>query len=227
MVVGKTGCGKSSLANQIICKDYFKVMQSTSSVTREMTSTNEMVQYKGSSYDITMIDTVGFFDTTGKYDNKDIVEEIREKLKYMAPDGINLVLFIVRVGRFTAEEKHSFSIILKQFRGYVTNISALVITHCEGKSQFARKQIEKDFRESDETKWIADMMTKGIYTVGFPDVSTLDNDEMETRRRKAKMDVEKLHKLISECDEYYLSREILAGGTWYQLKQLIFGSWFK
>ena len=63
-----------------------------------------------------------------------------------------------------------FEFIMNRFCG-ISPISALVVTHCEGVEEEAREDLIRGFRTNQHTADIAKVMQKGIYTVGFPDLS--------------------------------------------------------
>ena len=108
IVLGKTGCGKSTLANKIVCakeekKEPFRVELSYKAVTTEIEGAIEHVKIGEATYTINMIDTIGFGDPKRK--DKDTVEAIKKHMKSRAPEGINLIIFVFKNGRFSVEEK--------------------------------------------------------------------------------------------------------------------------
>ena len=63
IVLGKTGAGKSTVANQILGTNHFEVSTSTQSVTRRVRNGEARLTVDGVDYNIKIIDTVGLFDT--------------------------------------------------------------------------------------------------------------------------------------------------------------------
>ena len=79
----------------------------------------------------------------------------------------------------------------------ISEISALVLTHCERLSEEERDleiaQFEKDHPS------VAELMGKGILAVGFPDSSYVKNETELSERVEA--DKSNLRQLIYSCDE--------------------------
>ena len=125
-------------------------------------------------YRVTVVDTHGSFDTTAKETFEECDAYIEEtKLR------IDLILFVIRKGRFTAAERELFSFIMAKFPknrgipGYpqdILSISALVITECELDDTTKRERLVQEFEVDPSTREIANQMGMGIYPVGFPPV---------------------------------------------------------
>ena len=188
IVVGKTGAGKSTVANVVLnrktalneLEEEFEVKCSLESVTPKCSHRDSIMTDNGKYYNVRVIDTVGLFDTM----NKSVDTTVSDMKQYMlnfCKDGLNLVLFTMREGRFSDEEKVTFDFIIKNFREEISNISALVITHCDIKAEEEREKIIRDFKESSKTANIASFMQKGIFTVGFPSLS--DRQKMKRSLR--------------------------------------------
>ena len=206
IVVGKTGAGKSTVANKIIGDDVFKVSDSLRAVTKRQTHTMVDLEYVDVTYKIKMVDTVGLFDTgESKITNDAIVDKLRTYLIDKCPDGINLVLFVFKKGRFTDEERQTFDIIIKEFKREVSEFSALVITHCAMGTK-ARQEYLDLFTKDSSTRNISSFVKKGIYPVDFP---PLDGDEDEEPSKRTLDDVESLRQLIFSCSEMTLGSDMV------------------
>ena len=205
IVVGKTGAGKSTVANKIIGCDAFKTCNSLESVTKRQTHAIVEMEHGDVTYRIKMVDTVGLFDTGKKITNEVIVENLKTYLTQKCPDGFNLVLFVFRKGRYTAEERETFDIIIKEFRKEVSEFSALVITHCAMGKKGRRKYLDS-FVSDSSTRNISSFAKKGIYPVDFP---PWDEDDDEGPSIRELRDVESLRQLIFSCPEKTLSREMV------------------
>lgn len=214
VVLGKTGCGKSSVANNIAGGDVFEVSDSVAGVTRKTEMTETLLSYGPTEeYTLRLIDTVGLFDHELKA--KEIFKDVKDFFKTKVPEGIHLILFVFKDGRFTPEERKTFKYIMENFKGReVSDISALVLTHCENKSQAAREKCVSDFTKHELTRDIAKFMGKGLFCVGFPQLDTVEDDLREIYERKAMKDVEKLHKLITDSDDLRLSKKFLEDSFW-------------
>ena len=218
IVVGKTGCGKSTVANHMMLKEVFDVKTDVDSVTTRTKHCSANLNYKGSNYKLTLIDTVGLFDTHQR-GNKSIIEDVKSSITTCAPDGLNLVLFVIKQSRFTAEEAETFQFIIDNLRGKIQGLSAMIITCCENKNKKSRDEIIKKFRESQTTAKYADFMTKGIYTVGFPNESEMDEEDIPRMKEKMKKDEEQLHELIAGATTKCLKEEIRNETWWDKIKK--------
>ena len=115
-----------------------------------------------------------------------MLDEINFSIKINAPDGLNLVLFVVKEGYRVAEEAEVFQGIKQNLQDNIEEASALVITCCENKSTAAREDIVKKFHSSKSTVKLAEFMKKGIYTVGFPDLYEKDEEDVPNFQEKIK-----------------------------------------
>ncbi len=170
MVVGKTGAGKSTVANAIIGSDNrFRVSSSLQSCTYQSDHCEVMLpdNASGCTYRAKIMDTVGLFDT-GPITNDQTIAALKAYVNTHFSDGINLIIFVLREGRFTPEEKRSLDFIREKFSNEISEISALVITNCDQMTEDARTRLVEEFKTNPLTKDTADFMKAGIYTVGFP-----------------------------------------------------------
>ena len=222
IILGKTGCGKSTLANKILNENRFQVSGKVSSETADIQSEVNIVTIEGTRYQITVTDTVGFFDTKqrNKRFNNVIMKKIISELIKVAPHGLNLIIFVFRNGRFTEEERECFDIVTRHFKTLIEKASMLVITNC-GKKQDVRQAAVKDFVSNEFTKPFANSMQKGIYTVDFPDISEYDDEIAEVLKPRIKSDQAALHKVIAAADSTYLAEEIQNSAFWQRLTSII------
>ena len=103
VVLGKSGASKSTVANNIIGQSAFKVGDSLASVMQKATHTEVFLTASATQYNLKMVDTVGLFDM--KINNKAIVDRVRTYFQKKVPEGVNLVLFVFRKGRYTPKDK--------------------------------------------------------------------------------------------------------------------------
>ena len=209
IVLGKSGCGKSTLANKIICQDgVFEVRNSSlQGATPETKNVIEYVNIEGKVYTINMIDTVGFRDSRSKGAKSD-TEIIKDIIKKRAPEGLNLMIFVLRNCRFTGEEHKAFKEILANFTDMIKDLSLLVITGCDGKTENAREEIIRNFRRDPLTKRFGAIMRKGIYCVGLPDLQDFSEGVKIHASEDMKKDMIPIHRAIVAAREVHLQDEI-------------------
>lgn len=214
IVLGKTGAGKSTVANTILGQEVFPVSTSVQSVTRRIRRGEAKFTAHNVEYNVKLIDTVGLFDT-GAVTNTTTIEEIKTFFREKVTEGVHLVLFVFKEGRFTPEERDTFDFIIKKFSREISEISALVITNCELKSEKARQAIESEFRDVPTTKHIADFVKQGIYVVGFPKIEDIEEEFRPMMEQKVEADKNKLKMLVQSCDsEPKLAKEIFKDSFW-------------
>lgn len=105
LLIGRTGNGKSALANVISDTNKFREIEDSVSETKELEL--EMFKYQGIKYRV--IDTVGIGDT--KLKSKDVLNRVA-KACYEVREGLNQI-FLVIGGRITEEELETYNL-LKQ-----------------------------------------------------------------------------------------------------------------
>ena len=158
LVIGKTGAGKSTVANKIIGENVFPTSGSVGSSTSVNTHYDKVVvdERNGREYTIRMIDTIGFEDTGSedgtKKSNEQIIESVKCYFQTITPEGLHLIIFVFRQGRFTQEEKTVFEFITETFGANIKPLSALVITHCDNQTDEAREEIISNFQKDSLTR---------------------------------------------------------------------------
>lgn len=213
LVIGKTGGGKSTIANKILCMDddkrVFDVQRSYEAVTRRIENQISRIRMGSTTYEINMIDTIGFSDNrkSGAKSNEMIMKEIKKEMQDRAPEGLNLLIFVFKHGRFTEEERVVFDKIQKNFSHLINHISLLLITNCESMVEEAREKVIADFRSDPLTKDFAKMMTKGIFTVGFPDIATINPMFKQGMLQIMRNDISAVHKIIANASSRFLQYE--------------------
>lgn len=206
LLLGKTGAGKSNVANHIVLNTCFRVSDSVLAVTSKTLMTYSVLRLPNIEYELRVIDTPGFFH--GKLTNREVIQDIKTFLKRNVPEGVHLILFVLQYGRLLPDERTTFSYIMDGFKDQdVSNISALVITCCEDKSAWTREGIIREMTTHQMTKDIAKFMKKGVVCVGFPPLDEVDEELKEFYRRKAQKDTEQLHALIKESNDIRLQRQ--------------------
>lgn len=227
VVLGKTGAGKSTIANKIIearesddgDTDQFEVSHSVlDSVTASTNAKASLLTTSDNTlYVVQVIDTIGLFDNKSGMTNEGIMKDVKTFFKERVPEGLSLILFVFRQGRWTKEEQKTFDLFTKHFVDTeVSTISALVVTGCDGFTDERKQQVKDEFQQAHSN--VYDFMKKGVYTVSFQDTSKLIPEIQSIHKQYQKHDQDMLRKLIFDCgDEMKLSKEIVQDTYWEKI----------
>eukprot|EP00117_Sycon_ciliatum_P045889 scpid81977/ scgid32937/ len=129
LIIGKTGNGKSTLANVIAGRykgDLFPESPDPNSETQGRPTHTFLVDYGGKEYAVKVIDTVGFEDT--RQTKEQVLLSLAE-LAYDCSDGIHQLLIVTK-DRFTKEEQDAINKTLTViFQPDVANFTTIVRTN--------------------------------------------------------------------------------------------------
>lgn len=107
LLVGRTGVGKSHIANHIIGNKYFEANRGVMAVTSKTQMAEAVLRLPTIKYNLQIIDTPGFFHD--KLTNQEVIKDIKTFLKINVPEGVHLILFVLEYVRFMPDDRTTFS----------------------------------------------------------------------------------------------------------------------
>ncbi|XP_023254444.1 uncharacterized protein LOC111648921, partial [Seriola lalandi dorsalis] len=184
VILGKTGVGKSSLANTIFGEKVFKTDHTINSGTRECEAQTRSVKGRN----LTLIDTPGFFDTDRA--EEDTKAEILRCITECAP-GPHAFLIVLKVEKYTKQEKSVIEKVQQYFSEEALKYATVLFTHGD---QLEELKIEEFVDQNDAMKDLVKKCGNRCHVID----NKYWNENLKDEYRNNQFQVEELLKTIDK-----------------------------
>ena len=148
---------------------------------------------------LTVVDTPGFFDTDATMTNEMIERKISSQIFQMTTPGVHAFLIIVRIGRFTPEEKNTVDFIRHIFGSDAVKYCIVILT---GEDQLDEGQTADDFvRSAPALKELVQACNNRMFAIN----NKLNGQALERKTKRLTEIIENMVK--SNSGRYYTNAE--------------------
>jgi GTPase SAR1 family protein len=213
LIIGRTGNGKSTLANVLTNSEKFNEGSGTTSTTKELQKENFEIEINGEKIQYRVIDTIGIGDT--QLGQRQVLNRIAEAC-YEVDRGLNQIFFVL--GRkFTEEELEAYNILREIiFDENITYYTTIVRTNFPDfdSKEKCEEDREKLNQESPKLAELVRTCNKLIYVDNPPTNIEIGKDISEKQKKRKQNEIETnrekreesrdvlISHLISNCSNY-------------------------
>jgi len=179
LLIGRTGNGKSTLAN--VLTGHNKFMEGEFAVSQ--TKKTQITEFKEGGIKYQIVDTVGIGDT------KMTLDEVLRKLAlmgYSVKDGLSQIFFVTD-GKLAKEAEATYDLLRKVvFDEKIAEYTTIVRTNFIGfRNEDVCKEEKKEMTESSgEFKWLIEKCNEIIFVDNPPITGDEDEKELNEKRRE-------------------------------------------